>query len=102
MAGHENNVQRLEVIVDGFGELAKDSIFIGGACTQFYVENPGLHDFRPTKDIDCIVKVNTYREFSAYADELRKLGFAHDTSQGAPMVRWVYKKILVDVIPDQK
>jgi len=78
--------------------LTWDSIFIGGACTQFYVEDPSLHDFRPTNDIDCIVKVYSYKEFDVCSEELRKLGFAHDTSEGAPIVRWIYKGILVDIL----
>jgi predicted nucleotidyltransferase len=101
MAPYEDNVKRLEVIADGLGHLAKDTIFIGGACTRFYVEDPSLHDFRPTQDIDCIVKVYTYKEFAVYSDELRKLGFTNDTSEGAPMVRWVYRDIPVDIIPDE-
>ena len=101
MASSEDNLKRLEVIADGLGHLAGDSIFIGGACTQFYVENPSLHDFRPTNDIDCIVKVYSYKEFDAYSEELRNLGFAHDTSEGAPIVRWIFKAILVDIIPDK-
>jgi hypothetical protein len=101
MASSEDNLKRLEVIADGLGHLAGDPIFIGGACTQFYVEDPSLHDFRPTNDIDCIVKVYSYKEFNVYSEELRKLGFAHDTSEGAPIVRWIYKGILVDILPDE-
>jgi predicted nucleotidyltransferase len=101
MAGFEDNLKRLEVIAEGLGHLTWDSIFIGGACTQFYVEDPSLHDFRPTNDIDCIVKVYSYKEFDVCSEELRKLGFAHDTSEGAPIVRWIYKGILVDILPDK-
>jgi predicted nucleotidyltransferase len=101
MAVFEDNLKRLEVIAEGLGHLAGDSIFIGGACTQFYVENAILHDFRPTYDIDCIIKVYSYKEFYVFSEELRKLGFAHDTSEGAPIVRWIYKGILVDTIPDE-
>ena len=32
-------------------------------------------------------------------DDLRALGFANDTSKGAPICRWVYQDILVDVMP---
>jgi predicted nucleotidyltransferase len=101
MANSDDNLKRLEVIAEGLGHLAGDSIFIGGACTQFYVADPSLHDFRPTNDIDCIVKVHSYKEFDVYSEKLRKLGFAHDTSEGAPIVRWIYKGILIDIIPDE-
>jgi hypothetical protein len=50
MVSSEDNLKRLEVIADGLGHLSGDSIFIGGACTQFYEEDPRLHDFRPTND----------------------------------------------------
>jgi hypothetical protein len=101
MASHEDNLKRIEVIADGLGSLAGESIFIGGACTQFYVADPKLQDFRPTKDIDCIVKIYSYRDFAAFGEALRKLGFTNDTSEGAPIVRWVYKGIFVDIIPDE-
>jgi hypothetical protein len=52
MTSHEDNLKRIEVIADGLGVLAGESIFIGGACTQFYVAEPSIHSFRPTKDID--------------------------------------------------
>ncbi len=101
MASHEDNLTRIEIIAEGLKELADESIFIGGACIQFYMSNPGLWSYRPTKDIDCIVKIYTYSEFAAYSDSLRKLGFKNDTSENAPIVRWVYKDILVDTIPDE-
>lgn len=91
----------METIAQGLKGLAGESIFIGGACAQFYVKNPDLHDFRPTRDIDCIVKVHTYREFAACSDSLRSLGFTNDTTPGAPIVRWIFKGIPVDIIPDR-
>lgn len=101
MAVFEDILKRIHVIADGLGHLSDRSIFIGGACTCFYVDDPGLHDFRPTKDIDCIINVHTYMEFANVSEELRRKGFANDTSEGAPIVRWVYRGILVDIIPDE-
>jgi hypothetical protein len=51
MASYRNNIDRLDIIATGLNEFAEQSIFIGGACTQFYVSNPELRDYRPTRDI---------------------------------------------------
>ncbi len=100
MPNMSENLERLEVIVVGLKEMAKDAIFIGGACTQFYVENPDLTDIRPTKDVDCIVQISTPVEFARFSEKLRLLGFSNDMSENAPMVRWKFKGVIVDTIPD--
>jgi len=101
MATDRDNISRIEVVADGLKELADDVIFIGGACAQFYVTAPELRDYRQTKDVDCIIKIYTYSEYEKYSSRLRGLGFKHDTSAGAPIVRWVYNGIAVDTIPDE-
>ena len=101
MSSYKDNIDRIQVIAAGLKELARESIFIGGACVQFYVLNPKLRDFRPTRDIDCIVKIGSYSEFNRFSGRLRELGFTHDTSENAPIVRWIFKDILVDTIPDE-
>jgi len=37
--------------------------------------------------------------FAKLEEDLRAKGFANDTSKGAPICRWIYKDILVDVMP---
>ena len=59
-------------------------VFVGGVVMPLLVDQPELAEFRPTKDIDVIVEIVTYQQFSALEERLRVSGFCHDTSEGAP------------------
>ena len=50
-------------------------VFLGGACIQFYLDDPELTPVRETKDIDGVFKIITKREVMLLAIKLRKLGF---------------------------
>lgn len=101
MASFNNNISRIEVIVEGLKDLADEMVFVGGACVQFYVPNPDNHDCRPTKDIDCVIQIASYLKFNQFSEKMRSLGFTHDTSTNAPIIRWLYKNIKVDTIPEE-
>lgn len=49
--------------------------------------------------MDCIIEISTYTKLGYLEEELRKLKFGHDTSEGAPVCRWIYGGIKVDVMP---
>ena len=57
-------------------------VFLGGAVVPLLVDHPTLMEFRPTKDVDVIVELISYPEFSAFEERLRAAGFKHDTSEG--------------------
>ena len=77
--------------------------FLGGAAVCLLVDHPELMDFRPTKDVDVIIKVSTFLELTKLDEQLRKHGFRHDTEKGAPICRWEIESCKVDIMPiDQK
>jgi predicted nucleotidyltransferase len=47
--------------------------FMGGAAVCVLVDHPELTEFRPTKDVDVLVKVASYAEFSALEERLRAI-----------------------------
>jgi hypothetical protein len=53
----------------------------------------------PTFDVDCIIELHSKTAHAKLEDDLRAFGFANDTSQRAPICRWIYHDILVDVMP---
>jgi len=63
--------------------------FIGGAVLGLLVDDPKLSEIRSTKDVDVVVEVVTYGEYMALEERLRQARFQHDTSQGAPICRWI-------------
>jgi predicted nucleotidyltransferase len=73
--------------------------FLGGAAVCLLVDHPELTEFRPTKDVDVIVEVATYGEYSTLERRLRASGFQHDTSEGAPICRWIVEGCRADIMP---
>jgi len=63
------------------------------------VDHPELTEFRSTKDVDVVVAAATYKEFVALEELLRSADFEHDTSEGAPICRWLVDGCRVDIMP---
>lgn len=95
----ENNISMLQTVADGLGNLKDSMVFVGGAVAELYAKNPELSDIRPTLDVDCVIELHSKSALEKLDHDLRALGFINDTSKGAPICRWVYQDILVDVIP---
>ena len=93
------NMNMLQTVAIGLGELKDEMVFVGGAVAELYASDPAASDIRPTLDVDCVIGLSTRLEFYRLEENLRARGFANDTSQGAPICRWIYKDIKVDVMP---
>jgi len=52
-----------------------------------------------TKDVDAIVHVTSLVEYYKLSDKLRAVGFKEDTSDGAPLCRWIAEDVILDVMP---
>jgi predicted nucleotidyltransferase len=94
-----DNIEMLQTVADGLKELKKDIVFVGGAVAELYADNPASTEIRPTQDVDCTIKLSSYKEHTELEKILRSKGFANDTSRGAPRCRWIYQEIKVDVMP---
>lgn len=94
-----DNINMLQTVARGLGDLRDEMVFVGGAVAELYADDPASSDIRPTQDVDCTIELSSYREHTELENELRTKGFANDTSQGAPICRWIYQDIKVDVMP---
>lgn len=94
------NIERLQNVAEGLGELNEKMVYVGGAVAELYVTDPASTDIRPTKDIDCVTEMDSYGKLGELENLLREKGFQNDRSQGAPICRWVYKGGIVDIMPD--
>ncbi len=92
-------IESMEIVARRFEPLGVRFTFVGGAVMGLLVDNPQLSELRPTKDVDIIVEVVTYAEFSILEERLRKAGFRHDTSDGSPICRWIVEDCRVDIMP---
>ena len=76
-----------------------DYAFLGGSVLSLLVNDPAADTIRVTMDVDIIADVRTRADFHKEERELEARGFKHDTSEGAPVCRWVLDDIVVDVLP---
>ncbi|MCB4756256.1 MAG: nucleotidyl transferase AbiEii/AbiGii toxin family protein [Elusimicrobia bacterium] len=89
----------VSMVARGLGELRDNVVFIGGAVVSFYLKDEAVRDIRPTDDVDCLIEIARLKAYYDLEDELRRKGFRHSTEEGAPICRWIYQGIKVDVMP---
>ena len=92
------NIDMLQIVATGLGELKEVLVFVGGAVAELYADDPASSDIRPTQDVDCVIELSSRMEHARLEKNLRSKKFAHDTSKGAPICRWIYQGIKVDVM----
>ncbi len=95
-----HNVTMIRRVAIALGPLRERVVFLGGATAGLLITDPAGAGFRPTKDVDLIVEVaSTIVYATVLRDELLRLGFREDTSNGAPLCRWLFEDLIVDVMP---
>lgn len=90
----QNIIEVAEALQDSLNQI----VFVGGSITEFYIDNPDIKS-RPTKDIDIVIEMMNRSHFNKIEEYLRSKGFKNDMTENAPLCRWIYKGIQVDVMP---
>ena len=93
------NRQLLAAMAARLESLLPEVVFVGGCTTGLLITDPAASPVRATVDVDVIVEVASYAEYSRFSGRLRKLGFSEDSSEGAPIGRWLIDHMKLDVIP---
>jgi predicted nucleotidyltransferase len=89
----------MRIVAQELESVGLSFAFVGGCAVWLLVDRPDLTDFRATEDVDVIIAVVTLVEFYKLEEQLRDAGFLHDTSEGAPIFRWIIKGCRVDIMP---
>jgi hypothetical protein len=89
----------MRIVAQELESVGLSFAFVGGCAVWLLVDRPDLTDFRPTEDVDVIIEIVTLIEFYKLEEQLRSAGFQHDTSEGAPIFRWIIKGCRVDIMP---
>lgn len=89
----------LSLAARGLGPLKDEVVFIGGATIELYVAGGHGLNVRATDDVDCVVEVSARIGYHKLEEKLRDLGFRHPTDEKAPICRWEYRGIYVDMMP---
>ncbi|MBY0492644.1 MAG: nucleotidyl transferase AbiEii/AbiGii toxin family protein [Cyanobacteria bacterium] len=92
-----------EFVVRLLTPMLDEVVFVGGSTTGLLLTDPAAAGIRPTKDVDTIVNATSYAEYEALSKRLKALGLVEDTTEGAPLCRWRYSDVVIDVMPiDEK
>ncbi len=89
----------LAVVAKGLKDLKQKVVFVGGATVDLFITDPAAPATRPTDDVDCVVEIAGTGQYHELEAELRKLGFKHAVGEDAPICRWRFSGIKVDVMP---
>lgn len=81
------------------GPLLDRLVFVGGCAAGLLVSEQGATPIRPTLDVDLIAHVTALPQYHDLEAEFTRLGFKRDTDADAPICRWRYRGIRVDLMP---
>ncbi|PLX72294.1 MAG: hypothetical protein C0614_13960 [Desulfuromonas sp.] len=93
------NLAMIHHVAVHLGEWVDQVVFTGGAAIALLITDPAAGDVRQTIDVDVIVEVTTTAEYHRLAGQLRDLDFSEDSSEGAPLCRWLIGGVKVDIMP---
>jgi len=93
------NLERIEIVAAALGPLREQLVFVGGCAAGLLISDPAATPIRATRDVDLVVHVDVLTEYHRVEEEFAKLGFKRDMTREAPICRWVYRQIEVDLMP---
>jgi predicted nucleotidyltransferase len=93
------NLEILSLAIDQLDELADEMVFLGGCATGLLITDSAAPPIRVTQDVDAIVQVVSQADYYQLSEKLRAKGFSEDTSDDAPICRWVADLVVLDVMP---
>ncbi len=89
----------LRAVADRLDQLGLPYAFVGGAIVNLLLDEPAFAPVRPTDDVDVILQLVVAERYSIFEEKVRRLGFANDISENAPLCRWVLGALKVDLMP---
>jgi predicted nucleotidyltransferase len=94
-----SNLEQLIIAARLLRPLLGELVFVGGSVTGLLITDNAAGDPRATFDVDAIAEITSYAEYAAFGERLRALGFTEDSSEGAPVCRWIHRTTVLDVMP---
>ena len=92
-------IENLEQVAAILANVPERFVFTGGGTIVLYVDEIIRDELRPTKDVDCVVEIFSRTEYYQLANALRKVGLSECSEPDAPMCRWEYEELLIDIMP---
>ena len=92
-------IRNLERVAAVLANVPERFVFTGGATICLYVDEILQDELRPTLDVDCVVEIFSRAEYYTLAERLRGVGLEECAQADAPLCRWRYQDLIVDVMP---
>jgi hypothetical protein len=96
---HDPNREDVVEAARALGDLRDAVVLVGGCATGLLVTEGHGQTIRRSPDVDVVVQAATGQEYRKVESLLEERGFVHDIRAGAPICRWRYHSIAVDVMP---
>ena len=96
------HVQLLEKAQRLLTILQRKFVFVGGATVSLHIDDRAASAVRATEDVDLVVEVTSYSEYSRIEKTLRDSGFSQlALDDESPICRWEKEELLLDVMPTE-
>jgi hypothetical protein len=93
----------LLAVAEQISPLLEEVVFVGGQVAELLITAPEAEHVRPTDDVDIVVPAATKLEYREVERRLTLLGLRPDSSEGAPICRWLTSHgFKIDVMPRDK
>lgn len=95
-----------EVLISTVAKALRDLpwkvVYLGGSTTQLHFTDTAAPDPELTDDVDVVVEITSSAEYQVtLREKLKAAGAKEDSSEGAPLCRWLLGDIKVDIMtPD--
>ena len=93
------NLAILELVAHALGPVCDEVVFVGGCATGLLLSQARPDRIRITEDVDIVAQALTVHDYHAIEARVRAQGFSNDMRPDAPVCRWVYKNVTLDVMP---
>jgi predicted nucleotidyltransferase len=93
------NLNQIELVAAALAPLLDRLVFVGGCAAGLLMDDPGATPIRSTLDVDLVSKVTALAQYHDLEAQFVSLGFSRDMTADAPICRWTYRGLQVDLMP---
>lgn len=93
------NLDAMQAAFESLGDLGDQFVLVGGCATGLLITSVRSEMIRPTRDVDLVVEVTTRKDYRRLEQDLRRRGFVNDQDPEAPICRWRFGEVAIDLMP---
>lgn len=89
----------IELISQALGPLREQLVLVGGCAVDLLLTDAAASPTRVTYDVDLVAQVAALADYHDLERQFSQLGFKRDMNPDAPICRWRYNNLEVDLMP---